>query len=124
MAITYDNVVKAARLTATRDAVVGGTLELLSASSQVLAIFELTSAGGSIDDDVWSVAFEDNATVGTAASGEGTTATAARFKNSGGTVRVSGLTVGLSGADIVLNNVSISEGQSVELTASTITHAP
>jgi hypothetical protein len=57
------------------------------------------------------------------ASGTGTAA-AARIKEGGGSITVSGLTVGVSGADINLNSTAITSGQTVTLTSGTITHAP
>ena len=57
------------------------------------------------------------------ASGTGTAA-AARIKDGAGTIQVSGLTVGTSGTDIVLNSTSISNGQTVTLNSATITHSP
>lgn len=56
------------------------------------------------------------------ASGSGTAAKA-QIKNSGGTDGVTGLTVGTSATDIVLDSVSITSGQSVTLSSATITHA-
>ena len=122
---TYDNVIKAARMTATRDALASGSLELLSAADAVLAIFTLSATGGTVSDGVWTITYTSTTTTGEAAAGSGTDATKARFKDDGGTVRVTELTVGAtgSGAGVELNNVSISDGQTVELTASTITHA-
>lgn len=98
---TYDAVVKAARMTATRDTVSGGTLEVLSAGNTVLATFTL-------------------------AAGDGTIATKARIKNSGGTVRITGLTVGLpdTTADVKLVNTSITKNQPAKITAATFQHAP
>jgi hypothetical protein len=52
------------------------------------------------------------------------TAAAARIKDGSGTVVVSGLTVGTSAADIILNSTSITNGQTVTITAGTITHSP
>ena len=52
------------------------------------------------------------------------TAAAARIKDGGGNIIVSGLTVGTSGSDINLNSTSISSGQTVTLSSATITHAP
>lgn len=52
------------------------------------------------------------------------TAAAARIKDGGGTVIVSGLTVGTSASDIILNSTSITNGQTVTITAGTITHSP
>jgi hypothetical protein len=54
----------------------------------------------------------------------GGTAAAARLKDGGGTVIISGLTVGTSGSDINLNNTTISSGQTVTISSGTITHAP
>jgi hypothetical protein len=48
----------------------------------------------------------------------------ARIKEGGGSATiVNNLTVGTSGSDINLNSTSISSGQTVTLTAGTITHA-
>jgi hypothetical protein len=52
------------------------------------------------------------------------TAAAARIKEGGGGIIVSGLTVGTSGADVNLNSTSITNGQTVTLSSATITHAP
>jgi hypothetical protein len=49
---------------------------------------------------------------------------AARIRNGAGADVVTGLTVGTSGSDINLNSTSITTGQTVTLTAATITHAP
>ncbi len=57
------------------------------------------------------------------ATGTGTAA-AARIKDGGGANVVSGLTVGTSGSDINLNSVSITTGQTITVSAGTITHAP
>lgn len=121
MAVTYDNTVKAARLTATRDAVVSGTLQIGTAGmASVLATFTLTNPGGTVTNDVWTLAFSAS----TVAAGATGTAAAARIRNSGGTNRITGLTVGTSGSDINLDNTSIASGQNVTLTSATITHAP
>jgi hypothetical protein len=52
------------------------------------------------------------------------TAAAARIKDGGGNIIVSGLTVGTSGADINLNSTAITNGQTVTLSSGTITHSP
>jgi len=57
------------------------------------------------------------------ASGTGTAA-AARIKDGGGVNIVTGLTVGTSAADIILNSTSITTGQQASLSSGTITHAP
>jgi hypothetical protein len=51
-------------------------------------------------------------------------AAAARIRTaSGGTDVVTGLTVGTSGTDIVLDNLNIATGQTVSINSAAITHA-
>src|ERR1700746_1622279 len=53
------------------------------------------------------------------------TAAAARIKDGGGNMVVTGLTVGASqGFDIVLTSTALTSGQPVTLNSMTITHAP
>jgi len=53
------------------------------------------------------------------------TAAAARLRDAGGSNQtITGLTVGTSGTDIVLNSTSITSGQTVTMNSLTITHAP
>lgn len=120
MSVTYTTAVKTSRMTATRDAVANGTLEIgTAAMAAVLATFGLSAAGGTISDDVWTLAFDAD----TVAAGGTGTAAAARVKDSGGVAQVTGLTVGTSGSDINLDSTSITSGQNVTLSAATITHA-
>jgi hypothetical protein len=120
---TYDNVVKAARMNATRTAVVSGTLEVQAANNDVLAIWTLTDPGGTVSNAVWTLAFANNSVTGQAAAGSGTTATKARLKNSTGDVRITGLSVGTSGSAVNLDNTSIASGQTVTISSATFTHA-
>jgi len=107
-------------MTATRDQVADGTLEIGTAGmAAVLATFGLSATGGSVATDTWTLAF-DAGTV--AASGSGTAA-AAQIKTFGGTAVITGLTVGTSAADIILDSVSITSGQNVTLSSATIQHA-
>jgi len=120
MAVTYDNTVKAARMTATRDAVANGTLEIGTAGmAAVLVTFGLSATGGTISNGAWTLAFDAS----TVAASAGGTAAAARIKDSGGTARITGLTVGTSGSDINLDNTSINSGQNVTLSSGTLNHA-
>jgi hypothetical protein len=59
---------------------------------------------------------------GTAGASTGTTATWFRLTTSGGTAHIDG-TVGITTSDLNLNNTSIATGQSVSVTAFTITNA-
>lgn len=51
------------------------------------------------------------------------TAALAELRNTADAVIVGGLTVGTSATDIILNSTSITSGQSVSVTAGTITHS-
>jgi hypothetical protein len=120
MPVTYAAAVKTARMTATRDQVANGTLQLGTAGmAVVLAEFGLSADGGTISGDTWTLVL-DAGTV--TATGSGTPA-AARIRNSGGTALITGLTVGLSGSDINLDSLNITAGQQVTLTSATIQHA-
>lgn len=125
MAVTYNVAVKTARMTATRNHFANGTLELLSASDQVLAIFGLSTSGGTVSGDTWTLEFDATEVDGLPAASTGTTATKARVKTSGGAAHLTGLTVGLagSGADVIMTNTSISSGQEVGMVSATFQHA-
>lgn len=119
MAVTYAAAVKTARITATRDHFVNGTLEILTAADAVLATFTMSATGGTVSGSVWTLAF----VASTVAAGAAGTAAKAQIKTSGAAANLTGLTVGTSGADINLNNTSITAGQNVTLSSATITHA-
>jgi hypothetical protein len=52
------------------------------------------------------------------------TAAIARIRDGSANIVVSGLTVGTSSSDIILNSTSILIGQTVSLNSATITHSP
>lgn len=126
MAVTYSTAVKTARLAAVIaqiDAGAGpGTLEIGSAGmASVLATITLADPSGTAASGVLTFDFDpDVSDVSADATG---TAAEARIKDSNGTVVISGLTVGTSGTNVVLDSVSITAGQQVTLTTGTITHA-
>jgi hypothetical protein len=120
MAVTYTTAAKTARMTATRDHFADGTLEICTSGyAAVIAVFGLSTNGGSISGATWTLAF-DASSVSAGVTG---IAAVARIKRSNGTADLTGLTVGTSGTDIVLDNVNINSGQTVTLTSATITHA-
>jgi hypothetical protein len=122
MAVVIAAAGRTAMLNALRETVESGSLEILSGSDQVLAVFPLAADAGAVSGNVWALDLFDNSVVGTAAAGAGTTAAKARFKAAGGAVMLSGLTVSLpAGAgEVKLDNVSISQGQGVSITAAAI----
>ena len=122
MAVTYTNAVKIARMGAvTTQAGTTAVLEIgTSAMGTILASFALNNpiAAAAAGAGVLTLSgFPKNAT----ASATGTAA-AARIRT-GGTDIITGLTVGPSGADVVLDSVSITSGQTVTLNSAVITHA-
>lgn len=123
MGVTYDAAVKTARITATRDYFANGTLEIQAADNTVLAIFGLDVDGGDISGDTWTLVFDASTVTGQAGAGVGMNATKAQIKTAGGSAHLTGLTVGTSAADIILDNVNIASGQSVTLTSAAIQHA-
>ena len=122
MAVTYTNAVKIARMGAvTSQAGATAVLEIgTAAMGTILASFALNNpiAGAATGAGVLTLSgFPKNAT----ASATGTAA-AARIR-AGGTDIITGLTVGTSGADVILDSLSITAGQTVTLNSAVITHA-
>lgn len=98
-----------------------GTLEICTASyAAVLATITLADPSFTESGGVITMAGVPRSD--TSADNTGTAAIA-RIKDSTGTIVISGLTVGVGTGDIQLNSVSIASGQSVSITAGTITHA-
>lgn len=119
MAVTYNNVAKAVRMNATRSHFAGGTMEIRNSSDNVLVTFTLDGNAGSVNNAVWTLTFDDS----TVAASSAGTADKAVIKTSGGDADLTGLTVGTSGTDIILDNTNIASGQNVTITSATITHA-
>jgi hypothetical protein len=126
MAVTYTNAVKQARLEAVIAQIdasaTAGTLEIgTTGMASVLATFTLADPSGTATNDVLTFDFDPDIS-DTSADATGTAAEA-RIKNGDGTAVITGLTVGTAAADIILDSVSITAGQTVTLTTGTITHA-
>lgn len=120
MSTIYDTTIKNARMTAVRDALAGGSIELLTAADAVITSHTLSAGGGTVTNGVWTLAFAA-ATVAAGASG---TVAKAQIKDSLGNARLTGLTVDTSGTDVIVQNTSINAGQDVSITSATVTHAP
>ena len=123
MAVIYATTLKTTRMTSVRDAIdggsSGGTLEIgTSGMASVLAIITLADPCGSVSSGVLTFTMPQSDTNADATG----TAAEARIKDSSGTVIVSGLTVGTSGANINLSSVGISTGDTVTLSSAVITH--
>lgn len=90
----------------------------LSGGTGILATVTLSATPGTVSSGVLTLS---GVPLQATASGTGTAALA-EFRNNAGTTIVSGLTVGTSGTDIIINSTSISSGQAVQVTSGTITH--
>ena len=120
MAVTYSTACKTARMNAVVAQIDAGagtsTIEIGTAGmASVLAVFDLPDPCGTVTNGVLTFDMDPANNDGTAA--------AAQIKNGDGTAVITGLTVGTSGADINLDSVSITTGQTVTLTTGSITHA-
>lgn len=124
MAVTYSTAVKTARMTAVIneiDAGAGaGKLVIRTSGNAVLATITLTDPCGTASAGVLTFDFDPD--ISTTATGTGTAHNAIITDSNDVTV-ISGLTVGTSGSDINLDSTSITTGQTVTITAATITHA-
>lgn len=125
MAVTYSTAAKNARLDAVTtliDAGTAGKLKIRDSGNVVLATLTLadpSSPGAAAG--VLTMDFDPDIS-DTSADATGTAANAI-ITDSADTTVISGLTVGTSGTDIILDSVSITAGQTVTITAATITHA-
>lgn len=123
MAVVYSTTVKNSRMTVVRDAIDAGSsngvLEIgTTGMASVLATIPLADPCGSVSSGV--LTFSVPITEASAdASG---TAAEARIKDSSGTVIISGLTVGTSGANINLSTTTIAAGDTVTINSAAITH--
>jgi len=124
MAVTYSTAVKNARLSAVVAAIgTTGVLEIGTAGmSTVLASLSLSNPAGTVASGVLTFSGFPKSDTEADASG---TAAAARIRTAtGGVDLITGLTVGTSMSDIIIDNVSIVAGQTITINSASITHAP
>lgn len=123
MAVTYTTAVKNARLGAVVTAIGGtGVLEIgTTGMASVLVTINLNATAGTTSGGV--LTFSGFPKSDTSADNTGTAAEARIRTGTGGTDIITGLTVALSAADIILDSLSITAGQTVTISSATITHA-
>lgn len=122
MAVTYASSVKDARLAAVVTAIGStGKIEIGTAGmASILAVISLDATPGTVSGGI--LTFSGFPKSDTSADNSGTAA-AARIRTGANADVVTGLTVGTSAADIILDSVSITAGQTVTLNSASITHA-
>ena len=134
MAVVYSTTLKNNRMQLVADLVAGktagssvgsataGTLVIgtssLSGATGILVSFTLGTTPGTVSSGVLTIS---GTPLTATASGTGTAAKA-ELRDNAGNVIVSGLTVGTSASDIIINATAISSGQSVTLSSGSITH--
>ena len=130
MAVNYTTAVKTARMAAVAaqaDAGAGpAKLEIGTAGmAAILAVFTLNDPCGTAAAAALTLSGFPKTATGEAAAGAdpGTLAVAARIRDSNNVDIVTGLTVGTSGADVVLTSAYVTSGQTVTLNSAVITHA-
>jgi hypothetical protein len=124
MAVIYATAVRTARmndvLTALNQGAGPGKLKIgTTAMGSILATLILVDPAGSVSGDILTLDFDPD--ISDVADNSGTAA-AATLTDSDDNIIVSGLTVGTSGTNIVLDSTSITAGQTVTITAGTLTH--
>lgn len=122
MSVTYTTAVKNARLDAVTTQIgTSGKIEIGTASmAATLATITLNSTAAAAASGGVLTFSGFPKTVAASATG---TAAAARIRKSDNTDIITGLTVGTSSADIILDSTSITSGQNVTLNSATLTHA-
>lgn len=122
MPITYSTAVKSARMQAVADAIgANGKLEIgTTAMGTVLATITLGATSGTVSNGVLTLSGLPLSDVSADATG---TAAAARIRTSGNVDIITGLTVGTSGADVIVDNTNFAITQTVTVNAATFTHA-
>jgi len=124
MAVTYSAAAKTARMNAVVaqiDAGSGaGKIKIRNSSNTVLATIALADPCGTVSGSVLTFSSMPRTDSSADASG---TADNAIITDSDDTIIISGLTVGLSASDVILDSLSITGGQSVSISSMTLTHA-
>lgn len=125
MAVSYQMSTKNKRMQAIIDDIAANGLMVigtaaLSGATGVLASIPFAATAFTLSNGVLTVASLPRS-VQASATG---TAAKAELRTAGGVPVVTGLTVGTSGTDFIINATAISTGQTVQCTAGTITHSP
>lgn len=123
MAVNYVTAVKNTRMTAVLNAIDAGSGAgkiniYTSAYGTLLVSIALADPSGTVSSGALTLSGMPKTAI---ASGSGNAAIA-RILDSDNNVVAEGLTVGLSASDIIIDNINIASGQTVNITAGTITH--
>ena len=125
MSVIYPNAVKIARMNAVTTA--AGTTAVLEIGTTgmgtVLATIALGNPSAPTATGAGVLTLAGFPRSDTSADATGTAAAARIRTSAGGTDIITGLTVGLSGADVILDSLSVTAGQTLTVSTGTFTHA-
>lgn len=120
MSVIYAANVKTARMQSVADAIgATGKLEIMTSGAVVLATIPLANPAGTVSGNILTLTTPVS---DTSADSSGI-ATQARVRTGANSDVVTGLTVGTSSADIIIDATNIVTGQTVRINSATITHA-
>lgn len=126
MSVIYSAATKTARMNAVITTIgASGKLKLFTAADVLLATFTLAATAGTATGAVLTLSDANGATAGilnTTASAAGTAAKASVTTSADVDV-ITGLTVGTSGTDLILDNNVLASGQAITINSATFTHA-
>ena len=126
MAVIYSANTKQNRMNAVVTTIgTSGKLKLFTAADALLATFTLAGTAGTVSGSVLTFSDANGGTAGilnTTATGAGT-ATKASITTSADVDVITGLTVGTTGTDLVLDNNVLAVSQAITINSATITHA-
>lgn len=126
MSVVYSTATKTARMNSVVTTIgTSGKLKLFTSADALLATFTLASTAGTVSGAVLTFSDANGATAGilnTTASAAGT-ATKASISTSADVDVITGLTVGTTGTDLILDNNVLTSGQAITINSATITHA-
>lgn len=120
MPVVYRTSLKTTRMQAVvTDIGSGGKIKLYTAGKAVLlAVLALDAVAGTVAGPTLTLSGMPKTTTGVGAGN----AAVAEVTTSADAVVIDGLTVGTSGADILVDNVNVAVGQQVRVNSGTITH--
>lgn len=126
MSVIYSTATKTARMNAVITTIgAAGKLKLFTADDVLLATFTLAATAGTATGAVLTLSDANGATAGilnTTASADGTAAKSSVTTSADADV-ITGLTVGTSGTDLILDNNVLASGQAITINSATFTHA-
>ena len=126
MSIIYSAATKTARMNAVVTAIgTSGLVKLFTAADVLLVTYTLAATAGTVTGSVLTLSDANGAAAGilSANASAAGTATKASVQTPGAVDVITGLTVGTSGTDFIMDNNILASGQATTVNSGTLTHA-